>query len=188
MGGRRRLKKLGGDMEKMKAKGIVTVALILIVALLASTTLMSAVSTQATSQNVSDIGAKEKEVASQIPEIENFSKNVEAAEKIRKEIDREMEKEIDISVNNSLQKELMRGSVVYLGTDATFCDADEGDKGTSTSGVCQRLYGSEYYLNAKKMKLPFLLVLLDMEGQVHGLGLEKVSTCQDLVVKQQTLE
>lgn len=137
-------------MEKMKKKGKVAIGAMLIVALLASTTLMSAVSTQATSQNVSDIGAKEKEVASQIPEIENFSKNVEAAEKIRKEIDREMEKEIDISVNNSLQKELMRGSVVYLGTDATFCDADEGDRGTSTSGVCQRLYGSEYYLNAKK--------------------------------------
>jgi hypothetical protein len=122
----------------------------LIVTLLASMVFMSSVSAQATSQNVSDIGVKEKEVMFQVTETENFSKNVEAAEKIRKEIEQEMEKEIDTSVNNSLQKEQKRGSVVYLGVDATFYDADEGDKGTSTWGACPRFYGSEYYLNAKK--------------------------------------
>ncbi len=145
------LKNLGGDiMEKMKKKGKVTIGAILIVALLASMAFMSSVSAQATSQNVSDIGAKEKEVISQVTETGKFSKNVEAAEKIRKEIEREMEKEIETSVNNSFQKELTRGSVVYLGIDATFYNADEGDKGTSTWGVCPRFYGSEYYLNANK--------------------------------------
>ena len=96
-------------------------------------------------QDATDIGTKEKEVISQLSETDDFSKNAESAEKIRKEIEQEMGKEIKASVESSLRGgrvQSTRGSV-YLGTDTTFYDADTGDKGTSKWGATPRFYGSE---------------------------------------------
>jgi len=122
--------------------------------------------------NLSGIGEKEKIIIFEVTDSEKVNtSNVENAENDRKNVEKEINKQIEKSLKakfsgkeNSLQSTessdftILAGTgTVYLGTDKTFYDASDGDKGTFSTGVCTSLYGSEYYLSSEKSEAATLL-------------------------------
>lgn len=122
--------------------------------------------------NQAGIGEKEKEIISKIPDSEKDNKeNAKKAEEARKEVEKEIKKQIEKALKKKFPgKENSQGSAesgdftifastgtVYLGTDTTFYDASDGDKGTFSTGLCPSLYGSGYYLASEKSEAATLL-------------------------------
>lgn len=118
------------------------------------------------------LGEREKDVISQTPAHEKYNKEIsKKAEMARKEVEIEIKKQIERSLKNKFSDTGINQGVSYgsdfsilagtgtvnLGTDITFYDASDGDKGTFATGVCPSFYGSDYYLASEKSEAATLL-------------------------------
>lgn len=122
---------------------------------------VTTVSAQTTSNEVLNIDTREKEISSQLSNRSYFSNDTEIAENIRIQIEEDMEKEITSSVEKALQEERslisLTSNSVYLSTDKTFYNSNNGDNGESTWGVAPRFYGSDYISSSNKARAASLV-------------------------------
>ncbi|MGQ9718607.1 MAG: hypothetical protein ACUVWK_01960 [Nitrososphaerales archaeon] len=132
----------GIGMEPMKKIAGISL-LIFILFNLASTSMAAA------TNPYTDIGSSEKSIITELNTFSASDSDLEEVERIRQEIEQEMKKQIEQSIN-SLIESPTRAGIVYLGTDKTFTDADKGDHGTWYSGLIAAFYGSNHILSEKK--------------------------------------